>query len=258
MITRRVQETGPARSVAPAGQPEPIVLAVVLAAVAAFGWVASPLGVAVAVALELAIGGFGAVWIIGSVRARLGFARYATLALAGVAITLFGRLVVDRTGLLLVPLAAVLLWIALWAELETQRRGRATLFLDLTLIGIIFAGSAGLSRLIPADAWPPGLILLLILAATPVLRAAEARGASGVRAVGQAALHLLALGQVAAALALLRPPGVVGAALVALAFHAWGGAATALDDGEPGWRVAVEFGALALMGVVLALLLQSR
>jgi hypothetical protein len=129
---------------------------------------------------------------------------------------------------------------------------------DLTLIGIVFAGAAGLSRLIPADAWPPGLLLLLVLAATPVLRAAEARGASGVRAVGQAGLHLLALAQVAAALALLRPPGVVGAALLALAFHAWGGAATALEDGEPGWRVGIEFGALGLMGVVLALLLQSR
>lgn len=257
MISRRVGDTGSARALAPAGQPEPIVLAIVLAAIAAFGWVASPLWVAVAVALELVIGGFGAVWIIGSVRARLGFARYATLALAGVAITLFGRVLVDRAGLLLVPLAAVLLWIALWAELDTQRRGRTTLFLDLTLIGIVFSGAAGLSGLVPADAWPPGLLLLLILSSIPVLRAAEARGASGVRAVGQAALHLLAIGQVAAALALLRPPGVVGAALVALAFHAWGGAAAALEDGEPGWRVAIEFGALALMGVVLALLLQS-
>jgi hypothetical protein len=258
MISRGLRGRASARSLAPAAQPEPIVLVVVLAAIAAFGWVATPLGVAAAVAMELAIGGFGAVWIIGSAEARLGFARYATLALAGVAITLFGRLIVDRTGLLLVPLAAVLLWVALWAELDSQQRGRATLLVDLTLIGIVFAGAAGLSRLIPTDAWPPGLLLLLVLAATPVLRAAEARGASGVRAVGQAALHLLALAQVAAALALLRPPGVVGAALLALAFHAWGGAATALEDGEPGWRVAIEFGALGLMGVVLALLLQSR
>jgi len=257
MITRYLRGAGSTRALAPPGQAESIALAIVLAAVAAFGWVASPLGVALAVALQLAIGGFGGVWIVGPVQAKLGFARYATLALAGVAITLFGRVLVDRTGLLLAPVAAVLLWITMWAELEAGRRGRATLPLDLTLIGIVFAGSAGLTHLVPADAWPPVLLLVLVVASVPVLRAAEARGASGVWAVGQAALHLLAIAQVAAALALLRPPGVVGAALLALAFHAWGGAATALEDGEPGWRVGIEFGALALMGVVLALLLRS-
>lgn len=257
MISRIVRGSSSTAPIASASQAEPIVLAILLAGVAAFGWFASPLGVAVAIALQLGIGGFGGVWIIGSVQARLGFARYATLGIAGVAITLFGRIVVDRTGLLLAPLAALLLWSAVWAELEVQRRGRPTLPLELTLIGIVFAATAGITALVPADAWPPGLLLLLVLAAIPVLRAAEARGASGVWAVGQAALHLLAIGQVAAALALLRPPGVVGAALVALAFHAWGGAAGALEDGEPAWRVGIEFGAIALMGIVLALLLQS-
>ena len=45
------------------------------------------------------------------------------------------------------------------------------------------------------------------------------------------------------------------AALIALAFHAWSGAAEALEEGSSARAVAVEFGALAVLGVVVALLL---
>jgi len=239
-------------------EPRPILLSVVLAAVAAFGWLASPLGLGVAVGLQLVIGGIGAVWLLGPVRIGLGFARYATLAAAGVAATLFGRVLFDQTGLLLSPVAALLLWGVVAAELDVGERGRAGLAIDLMLVGMVFAGAAGVQRLVAVNAWPPGLILLSILLAIPILRAAEARGASGIQAVGETALHLLAVAQVAAALTLLRPPGVLGAALVALAYHAWGSAASALEEGETGWRVAIEVGALALMGLVLAVLVAAR
>jgi hypothetical protein len=105
------------------------------------------------------------------------------------------------------------------------------------------------------NAWPPGLIPLLLIVAVPALRAAEARGRSGIEAVGQAALQLVAIAQVAAAVGLLRLPGVVGAAVIGLAFHAWAGAAEALDDGASGRSVIIEFGALAALGLVVALLL---
>jgi hypothetical protein len=60
---------------------------------------------------------------------------------------------------------------------------------------------------------------------------------------------------VGTALALLQLPGVVGAAILALAFHAWSGAAEALDGGASARSVLIEFGALAVLGVVVALLL---
>ena len=58
-------------------------------------------GLVVAVAAQLVLGGLGAVWIIGPATARLGFARYATLAAAGVSITLFGHLATASIGLLM-------------------------------------------------------------------------------------------------------------------------------------------------------------
>jgi hypothetical protein len=111
------------------------------------------------------------------------------------------------------------------------------------------------AALVPRNAWPPALIPLLLISTIPALRAAEARGRSGIEAVGQAALHLVALGQIAAAVALLRLPGVVGAAVIALGFHAWAGAAEALDEGASARSVILEFGALAVLGVVVAVLL---
>jgi hypothetical protein len=234
-----------------------ILVSIVMAVVAAIGWLVTPFWVAVAVAAQLAIGGIAAVWLIGPARTELGFARYATLATAGVTLTLFGRLLVPSIGLLLTPIAAVLLFSVIRLELGMSEPGQRRVGLDLVLVGIVFAAVAGVGGMIPADAWPPGLVLLLILCSVPALRAAEARGRSGVEAVGQAALHLVAVAQIAAAVGLLRLPGVVGAAIVALGFHAWGGAAEALDDGASGRSVILEFGALAVLGLVVALLLYA-
>jgi hypothetical protein len=235
--------------------PEAIGLAVALAIVAAFGWLASPFWLAVAIGVQLAVGGLGAVWLIGALQPGLGFARYATFASAAVALTLFGRLLMPSAGLLLAPLAALLLWAVLRIELEVNRTRESSVVLDLALVSIVFATTAGIGGLVPHDAWPPGLILVLLGAAVQTMRAAEARGRNGAEAVGQAVLHLIAIGQVAAALALLRLPGVVGAAILALAFHAWSGAAEALDSGASARSVLIEFGALAVLGLVVALLL---
>jgi hypothetical protein len=237
--------------------PEGVALAVVMAALAAAGWYASPFWLAVAIASQLVLGGLGAVWIIGPATARIGFARYATLAVSGVALTLFGRLTVGTVGLLPVPLVAVMLWMVLWLELQANRTGRGGLGLELTMIGVVFATAAGLLSLTLPDSWGTGIGLLLPIVAVPAVRAAESRQRYGAEAIGQALLHLLAVAQVTAAVALLGIPAIVAAALAALAFHAWGGAAEALEDGAPARAVALEFGALAVLGVVVAFLLQA-
>lgn len=236
--------------------PEAILVAILMAGVAAVGWLLSPFWLAVAIAAQLAIGGLGAVWLIGPAQAELGFARYATLATAGVALTLFGRLVSPATGLAPVPVAALLLWGVIRLELDLAKGGRRV-GLDLALVGIVFAAAAGIAALVPREAWPPALIPLLMICTVPALRAAEARGRSGIEAVGQALLQLVALAQIAAAVALLRLPGVVGAAVIALGFHAWAGAAEALDEGASARSVILEFGALAVLGLVVAMLLNG-
>lgn len=241
-----------------AERPHVALLALALAAVAGFGWFAAPFWLAVAVAVQLTLGGLGAVWLIGPATARLGFARYATLAAAGVALTLFGRLLTADGGLLFVPPAALLLWAVVSFELQANRSGAAGLAIDLAMVGIVFAAAAGVSFLVPPEAWPAALGLVLVLTAIPALRTAEARGRFGVEAVGQAALHLLGMGQIAAAVAMLQLPGVVGAALIALAFHAWSGAADALEGGSSARSVALEFGSLAVVGLVVALVLHGR
>jgi hypothetical protein len=238
-------------------RPEAVLLAILLAAIAAAGWYGSTFWLAAAVAAQLAIGGLGAVWIIGPATARLGFARYATLAVTGVALTLFGRLLVDAAGLVLVPAAALLLWAVLWLELQANRTGRGGLGLELMLIGIVFATTAGLFALARPDAWASAIGLTLLVVAVPAIRTAEGRARFGVAAIGQALLHLLALAQVAAAVALLGIPPIVAAAIVALTFHAWGGAVEALEGEASPRAVALEFGSLALLGVVVALLLHG-
>ena len=237
--------------------PEAILVAILMGGIAAAGWLLAPFWLAVAIGAQLAVGGIAAVWIIGPARTDLGFARYATLATAGVALTLFGRLVVPATGLVPAPIAAFLLWGVIRLELDLAAGGRRV-GLDLALVGIVFAAAAGIGALMPREAWPPALVPLLVIAAVPALRAAEARGRTGVEAVGHAALHLVALAQVAAAVALLQLPGVVGAAVVALGFHAWGGAAEALEEGASARSVILEFGALAVLGLVVAMLLGGR
>ncbi len=237
--------------------PEGVALAIVMAALAAAGWYASPFWLAVAIAGQLVLGGLGAVWIIGPATSRIGFARYATLAVSGVALTLFGRLTVGTLGLFLVPIAVVLLWLVLWLELRANRTGRGGLGLELTMIGVVFGTAAGLLSLTMPDGWSTGIGLLLPIVAVPAVRAAEIRQRYGAEAIGQALLHLLAVAQVATAVVLLGTPAVVAAALVALAFHAWSGAAEALEAGAPTRAVALEFGALAVLGVVVAFLLQA-
>ncbi|HTE66497.1 MAG TPA: hypothetical protein VK736_09595 [Candidatus Binatia bacterium] len=257
MIARLLRGPAAGRALSRLEHPEAIALAVFLAIVAAFGWLASPFWLAVAIGVQLAVGGLGAVWLIGPLQPGLGFARYATFASAAVALTLFGRLLMPNAGLLLAPVAALLLWAVLRIELEVNRTRESSVVLDLALVAIVFATTAGIGGMVPRDAWPPGLILVLLAAAIPAMRAAEARGRSGAEAVGQAVLHLIAIGQVGTALMLLRLPGVVGAAILALAFHAWSGAAEALDGGASARSVLIEFGALAVLGVVVALLLHG-
>ena len=87
------------------------------------------------------------------------------------------------------------------------------------------------------------------------MRAAEARGARGAEAFGQALLHLLAVVQVGLAVALLNIQLQLTAAIVALAFYAWTGAVDALRGEASGRAVAAEFGSLALVGIVAGLLL---
>jgi hypothetical protein len=236
-------------------RPQAILLAVVMAALAAVGWLSEPFWLAVVVAAQLALGGLGAVYLIGPVRPGLGFARYLTLAMAGLALTLFGRLLPAGVALLLVPAAAILLWIVVFLELRTLHAAGARTALDLLLTVILFSAGAGILALFPEIAWPPPIILVVVLAFILALRAGEARGTSGGSAVGQALLHGLAVAQVAAAVTLLDLPGVVGPALVALAFYAWGGAADALQSGASARAVTMEFGSLALLGILVAIFL---
>jgi hypothetical protein len=236
-------------------RPEGVLLAILLAGVAAAGWYASTFWLTVAIGAQLVLGGLGAVWVIGPATARLGFARYATLATAAVAITVLGRLTVGSIGLGAVPLAAAMLWAVIWLELQASRGGRGGLALELAMIGVVFAAAAGFATLTGRAGWPTGIALTMSACAVPALRTAELRSRFGVQAVGQALLHLLALAQVATAVALLAIPPVVGAALLALTFHAWSGAAESLEAGASGRSVAVEFGALAVLGIVVALLL---
>lgn len=258
MIGRLIRRRPPAtQALSRIDRPEAMLIVLLMTAVAAAGWLATPFWLATTVAAQLAIGGIGAVLLIGPARPELGFARYATLATAGVALTLFGRLIAPGTGLLLTPVVALLLWAVMRLELDQAEGGSHRVGIDLALVGIVFAASAGLGAVIPADAWPPGLVLLLIVASVPALRAAEARGRSGIEAVGHAVLHLVVLAQLGAAMALLQLPGVVGSAIVALGFHAWAGAAEALDEGSSPRSVILEFGALAVLGLVVALLLHG-
>lgn len=251
MVRMRGRRLSPA--VARFERPEAAGLAVVGALLAGIGWAASPFWLAVVVGAQLAVGGLGAVYIIGPVRPGLGFARYATFAVAAVAVSLFGRILGPGTSLLLVPVAALLLWGALWIELRFEPRGGLSWLLDLVLVGILFMGSAGIWQMFGERGWPPPLVLVLLMTAVLALRAAEARGWSGVQAVGQAALHLLGVAQIAAALVLLALPGVVAPAILALAFHAWGGAAEALDGGASWGSVSREFGGLAALALIAAL-----
>ena len=236
-------------------RPQAIALTAALAVTAAIGWLASPVVLAVAVGIELAAGGLGAVALMGPSRPGLGIGRYTTLALAGVSAALAGRLIPGGVSLLFVPLLAVMLWAVLWLELRASFDTTERTALDLALTAILFATAAGIGGLLGNQGWPPPLGLVLVVGLLLSLRSAEARGEGGVQAIGQALLHTLAIGQVAVAVVVLRIPGLVGPALVALAFYVWGGAADALGGGATPRSVAFEFGSLALLGFIVAVLM---
>lgn len=236
-------------------RPQAILLSLGLAVVAAVGWLASPFVLSIAVAVQLAAGGLGAVALLGPARPGLGIARYTTMAMAGVASTLAGRLLPGGVSLLFVPLLVVMLWAVLWLELRGSFETTERTALDLVLTGILFAAAAGIGGIFGSDAWPPPFGLVVLIGLVLALRAAEARGQGGVQAVGQSLLHALAIGQVAVAVILLHVPGLVGPAIVALTFYVWGGAADALGGGATPRSVAIEFGSLGLLGLIVAILM---
>jgi hypothetical protein len=172
-----------------------------------------------------------------------------------VAATLFGRVIPGGVALLLVPLVAVLRWAVIYLELRAGRAAGGRTTLELLLTATLFAGAAGIIALLGTQGWPPPLAIVALLALLLGLRSAEGRDLVGGQAVGQALLHGLAVAQVGAATMLLNLPGVVGPAIVALAFYAWGGAADALRGDATGRSVAIEFGALGVLGILVALLL---
>jgi hypothetical protein len=236
-------------------RPAALGLAIVQALVAAGGWFADPVWLAVAVAGQLALGGLVAVYIIGPAHSDLGFARYAMPSVAGIAATLFGRLIPGGLSLLLVPIVAVLLWSVTYLELRMERATGGTTIGSLLLTAMVFSSAVGLLTLFGAQTWPTPLVVVGVLSLPVALRSAEARGTSGVEAVGQALLHVLAVMQVGAAATLLAIPLSVMAALMALAFYTWAGAVDALRAGDSGRSVSIEFGSLLLMGLVIGLLL---
>jgi hypothetical protein len=236
-------------------RPGAVIVAVAQALVAAAGWFADPVWLAVAIAVQLALGGLAAVYVIGPARSDLGLARYAMPSIAGIAATVFGRLLPGGLSILLVPIVAVLLWAITYLELRIERGTGGRTVGDLLLTAIVFAAAAGLLALFGAKAWPTPLLLVAGMTLPVALRAAEARGAMGVEAVGQALLHVLVVTQIGAGAVLLNLPLSVMAALVALAFYAWTGAVDALGEGASGRAVAVEFGSLMLLGLIIGLLL---
>lgn len=232
-----------------------VLIALVQAVVAATGWFVDPVWLAVTIAGQLLLGGLAAVYVIGPMRHELGLARYAMPAAAGIAATLFGRLLPGGLSLLLVPLVAVLLWAVTYLELRIERGTGGRTIHDLLMMAIVFSASAGLVTLFGPRAWPTPMIVVAVLALPVAMRSAESRGVLGVEAVGQALLHVLAVVQVGIGGVLLNLVPTVLAGLIALAFYAWAGAVDALRGDGPGRAVAVEYGSLVLIGLVVGLLM---
>jgi hypothetical protein len=232
-------------------------LGIAQALVAAAGWFAQPLWLAVAVAGQLLLGGIVAVRVIGPARSDLGLARYAIPATAGIAATLFGRLIPGGLSLLLVPILAVLLWSVTYLELRLERGTGGRTIGDLLLTGILFCGAAGILVLFGARSWPTPLVLVAVLALPLSLRASEARETMGVEGVGQALLQVLVVVQVGAGVVLLNVPYHVMAALIAFAFYMWGSAVDTLRGSASGRAVAAEFGALLLIGLLVGLVMHK-
>jgi hypothetical protein len=237
-------------------RPAAVLIAILQAVVAAVGWLAiEPVVLAITIAAQLALGGLAAAYVIGPARPDSGFARYAMPAVAGIAATVFGRLIPGGLSVLLVPILAVLLWSVTYLELRLARGTGGRTIQALLLTGIVFAGAWGLLGYFGAETWPSPILLLAILALPLAIRAAEARGALGAEALGQALLHVLVVVQVGLAMSLLNVQLQLTAAIIALAFYTWAGAADALRGEASGRAVAVEFGSLMLIGLVAGLIL---
>jgi hypothetical protein len=237
-------------------RPAAVLIAVLQAVVAAIGWFAlEPVVLAITIAAQLALGGLAAAYVIGPARPDSGFARYAMPAVAGIAATVFGRLIPGGVSVLLVPILAVLLWSVTYLELRIARGTGGRTIQNLLLTGIVFTGAWGLLGYFGAQTWPTPLLLLAFLTAPLAIRAAEARGTLGAEAIGQSLLHVLVVFQVGVAVSLLNVQLQLTAAIIALAFYAWGGAVDALRGDASGRAVAAEFGSLMLIGLVTGLLL---
>jgi hypothetical protein len=236
-------------------RPSAAILAVLQATVAAAGWFVEPLWLAVAIAGQLALGGIGSVRVMGPARGDLGLARYAIPATAGIAATMFGRLIPGGQSLLLVPIVAVVLWSVTHLELRAERGTGGRTLGDVVLTTIVFSGAAGILTLFGAQTWPTPIALVALLTLPPAFRAAEARGTMGAEGFGQGLLQVLAVVQVGVGAVLLNVSVLVSAALMGLAFYTWSGAVEALRGGASGRSVAVEFGGLVLLGLFVGLLL---
>lgn len=255
MIGRLFGDRGRLSATRRADRAGAVIIALLQAAVATGGWLAPPLWLAVAIAAQLLLGGIAAVYVIGPARHVLGLARYAMPSVAGIAATLFGRLLPGGQSLVFVPVVAVLLWIVIYLELRIERGSGGATMHNLLLMAVVFTGSAGLLVLFGAGNWPTPMILVAALSLTPAVRAAEARNVLGVEAVGQGLLHVLVVTQVGLAAIIMGLAPTIVAGLVALAFYTWAGATEALSEGASGRSVATEFGSLLLVGLVVALLM---
>ncbi|MDQ3880790.1 MAG: hypothetical protein M3295_06945, partial [Chloroflexota bacterium] len=171
------------------GRLEMVLLLISISGLVLLGWVADPLLLAVVCALELLLAGFGGIALIGPARAERGIARYLVLPIATVAATLAGRLLAPAGAVLLVVVAVVAaigLTVVLRTELAWGRGERPKTALDLVLAGTVFAASAGIPPVIGVEGWPPALIAVSLIGLVLGLRSAEARGATGGDALGQA------------------------------------------------------------------------